>query len=489
MCESGHIQDFPIREWVHKKIHTDCKLPMRLLSTGGASLAAQVIVCECGARRTLANITGSNRDGSTTLSSELEKGKFYGCNGMRPWLGSLETSKCGLPLRGSLRSAANVYFSRIHSAIYLPPGIGKENPKLRYLLSQPPYSTVIEVLSDCGMEIPPKKLRERDPLPLEDYSDSQIESAIKNMGHDSRLSDPGVAGDDEETAFRRVECYNLRREICEPELVIRTVQISKYTKAIAAVFAGVSLVEKLRETRVLSGFSRIYPEFKQDLHDMKALLWNHVPKNEYSWLPAYIVFGEGIYLELDEKRLRAWERLDVVIARARMLQRNYDAVARQRHWNERIVSPRFVLLHTFAHLLINQLTFECGYSSASLRERIYVSTADSSPMAGILIYTAAGDSEGSMGGLVRMGAPDFLEPMVGRAIQQSKWCSADPVCLEMGQQGGQGPDSLNLAACHSCALLPETACEVFNILLDRGLVIGEPSQPELGFFSNYGESE
>jgi Domain of unknown function (DUF1998) len=133
-------------------------------------------------------------------------------------------------------------------------------------------------------------------------------------------------------------------------------------------------------------------------------------------------------------------------------------------------------------LMINQLTYECGYSSASLRERLYVSEPDQPPMAGLLIYTAAGDAEGTMGGLVRMGRPGHLEHTLSAALTEASWCSADPVCMELGERAGQGPDSCNLAACHNCALVPETACEEFNRFLDRGVVIGTADDPGLGYF-------
>jgi hypothetical protein len=103
-------------------------------------------------------------------------------------------------------------------------------------------------------------------------------------------------------------------------------------------------------------------------------------------------------------------------------------------------------------------------------------------MAGQLIYTAAGDAEGTMGGLVRMGRSGYLEPVISKALENAEWCSADPVCMEMGSSGGQGPDSCNLAACHNCALVPETACERFNRFLDRGLVIGTLDERTLGYF-------
>ena len=132
---------------------------------------------------------------------------------------------------------------------------------------------------------------------------------------------------------------------------------------------------------------------------------------------------------------------------------------------------------------MNQLTFECGYGSASLRERLFVSTAPRADMVGLLIYTAAGDAEGTLGGLVRMGKPGNVEPVIRRALARAQWCSADPVCMELGTSGGQGPDSSNLAACHNCGLAPETSCEEFNRFLDRGLVVGSLTQPNLAFFA------
>ena len=104
-------------------------------------------------------------------------------------------------------------------------------------------------------------------------------------------------------------------------------------------------------------------------------------------------------------------------------------------------------------------------------------------MFGLLIYTAAGDSEGTMGGLVRMARPDILPGILKMAVSNARWCSTDPVCMDSGDKG-QGPNSCNLAACHGCALVPETSCEEFNRFLDRGLVVGTFDNPDLGFFSD-----
>lgn len=149
------------------------------------------------------------------------------------------------------------------------------------------------------------------------------------------------------------------------------------------------------------------------------------------------------------------------------------------------MNPIFVLLHTFAHCLINALANDSGYSNASIREKIYCSKylSDTAPkMAGILIYTASGDSEGSLGGLVRQGMPGRIENIIYQAINEAKWCASDPVCI---QSTGQGQDGCNLAACHNCALLPETSCENKNMYLDRGLMIGTLDDATIGYFNEY----
>ncbi|MGL5250089.1 MAG: Zn-binding domain-containing protein, partial [Enterovibrio sp.] len=137
--------------------------------------------------------------------------------------------------------------------------------------------------------------------------------------------------------------------------------------------------------------------------------------------------------------------------------------------------PKFLIMHTLAHLLIRQLSFESGYSSGSLCERIYAGENQ----AGILIYTAAGDSEGSLGGLVLQGEASRIFPAILAALETACWCSNDPVCSEMEAQGAMG---LNKAACHSCSLISETSCEHNNLLLDRKLLIG--SADYQGFFSD-----
>ena len=160
---------------------------------------------------------------------------------------------------------------------------------------------------------------------------------------------------------------------------------------------------------------------------------------------------------------------------------NYNRPRKKKGREDRNITPQFILIHTFAHLIINQFSYECGYGSSSLRERIYCNLDfPKEKMNGVLIYTASGDSEGSMGGLVRQGQPGNLETIVNNAIENARWCSSDPICID---SIGQGPNSCNLAACHNCALLPETCCEESNMLLDRAMLIGTLNDPELGYFN------
>jgi hypothetical protein len=450
------------------------------------TLAGQKVKVDGGPERTLAGITNASPDGSDTeLSRTLDASKApFLCPGHRPWLGSEEGQGCGRPLRGTLRSAANVYFAQIHTSIYLPRSDDTTVAEAIALLEQPPICTFLSIFTGAGGRPAAEQLRQLYRELLSNFTDRQLELAISTVcgGTPPDRQRQQAAGDDAETGFRRQEYDTLVAAADFDQLVLRPANLRQYEQEFSQHFAHVTLVHKLRETRVLTGFTRVFADTDRGIADLQAMLRLGPP--EHNWLPAYMVFGEGIFLTLNEKRLRQWEALPGAQERVLPLVERYQALRQARHLKDRRVGARYVLLHTIAHLLINRLTFECGYSSAALRERLYVSENPAAPMAGILIYTAAGDAEGTLGGLVRMGKPGRLEPLLWRALAGARWCSADPVCMEMGKSGGQGPDSLNLAACHGCLLVPETACEEFNRLLDRGLVIGPFDNPALGFFNS-----
>ncbi len=285
----------------------------------------------------------------------------------------------------------------------------------------------------------------------------------------------------EEGIYRRQEYEVFIRDIQagfpKKDLDIRSRPVEEYAELSVCGFKRVALLHKLRETRAFDGFSRINSS-GLSRHESRALF----AQGEVKWLPAIIVRGEGIFVEFNHEQIAAWEAAhkDTLDLRLKPLRHHLAALAVQRNQPVMSITPGYLLLHTFAHVLITELVQECGYGSASLRERIY-SGGGEEPMSGVLIYTAAGDSEGTMGGLVRMGEPDRLVSIVVNAINKARWCSSDPVCIE---STGQGPGNCNLAGCHSCALLPETSCEEQNRRLDRAMLVGTLENPEIGFFNS-----
>jgi hypothetical protein len=294
-------------------------------------------------------------------------------------------------------------------------------------------------------------------------------------------------------AFRRAEFNIIRNEVNDPEHVPNLRVIPTTVPAeLSSWFAKVNLIERLRETRAFYGFDRVEQNTNSlaGMPDiaMQQLFRSPPSQPQDRWLPAIEVFGEGIYIELDEGCITQWQtshapwlthRLDDgFITRLRGIVQTLPPLGPEsRNW-----ASRYLLVHSLAHIFLNQLVFECGYSTASLRERLYVSADPAAPMAGFLVYTAAGDSEGTLGGLVRLGRAERLGPVVRRALSRASWCSADPVCSE--HLGGQGPKLANLAACHACVLLPETSCETINQGLDRAMVVGTPHDRSTGFMAS-----
>lgn len=486
MCADGHLEDFPWREWVHRDVSPTCQKQMYLKATGGATLAAQTVHCDCGVKpRNLSQITEAfDRDGSTdtVLSSTLAAEDRYVCRGRRPWVDDRSGVGCGLPIRGSLRGSTSAYYAHVGSAIYLPGGSLGLPDGLVEAIEKAPIKYKIDTLRQLGQVTVQMVRRMDDQGQLTNFSDTDVAKALEAL--EAGKADNGVSPeqDDFDTdALRRPEFEVLRNELVSEDLVVRVQNVGLFNDDLSRYFARVNLVEQLRETRVMYGFSRIQPNTLRPLPQLKAQLWESEPSFGSSWLPAYVVRGEGLFFELEEGALHAWESRPEVIDRVRLLAAHPLRTRAHRSLEDGTLVPRFLLLHTFAHLLINQLVFECGYSSASLRERLFCA-GGSNPMAGILLYTAAGDSEGTMGGLVRMGLPDKLEPAIVAALDRAHWCSSDPVCMELGERG-QGPRSMNLAACHACGLLPETSCEVFNSYLDRAVVTGTHENPSIGFFS------
>lgn len=240
---------------------------------------------------------------------------------------------------------------------------------------------------------------------------------------------------------------------------------SGYHKAINQVV----LVDRLREVNALVGFTRIDPP--DDLGGLDtANQLVRISRAAPTWVPAGEVHGEGIFIQMHEGKLQEWERSVGVQQRYALLDQGHQQWRRARNLAPGMGMPdiRYVMMHTLSHLLIRELAFTCGYNAASLKERIYASSDDAQPMAGILIYTAANDTDGTLGGLVELGESAALGNVFNRALARAQVCTADPLCAE---HHPNTDSTVHLAACHACTFLAETSCERGNKYLDRALLV------------------
>ena len=135
-----------------------------------------------------------------------------------------------------------------------------------------------------------------------------------------------------------------------------------------------------------------------------------------------------------------------------------------------------LMLHSLSHLLITAVSLDCGYSASAIRERVYAGEYGY----GILLYTAAAGSEGSLGGLVEVGRD--IESHLQRALELGRLCSNDPVCAQHDPANRHEERFLHGSACHGCLLIAETSCEWRNEFLDRALVVPTVSTPDAAFF-------
>lgn len=486
ICPNGHMDDLDWRRWAHSKTTApealQCQQDNNLFfetvaDKGAGGLDSLQVHCHsCHSRRNLLDVTAKGSLKSIGVT----------CTGKQPWQRWNERTDCDeIPLAVQ-RGASNVYYPSVHSSIEIPNAsrADSQSEKALALKADPFFAPLLGSNDDA-----PIVTHLIDTLvSSHDVSPEYVRALVKDekqreAGHATTVeATPGDLLGEEWAAFL-TEMDNDD----DPDFRTRHVDLVPTTSTeVASLLADridrVVLADRLREVRALEGFHRVKPAGKDKL--VPAAL-NH--QSSVRWLPAIDVRGEGIFLSLDEQRLSTWEERDTVRHRVAQLERRLDGsflAPRLRERTGPTLQARYVLLHTLAHLLIRRLAFESGYAATSLRERIYARSSPhhaegSAKQAGVLIYTAAGDSEGTLGGLVRQGEPPRLQGSVLESLQDAMWCSSDPLCSE---NLASTFDSLNFAACHACTLVAETSCESGNYLLDRVLVVGSDTVP--GYFQS-----
>lgn len=482
ICENGHIDDFPFIEWVHRKNQYNrdkCELKFFEGKGGSNSIMNLRVECvECKEGYTLAEAFFDNKNPFKKINI-LKNGKKindYHCSGKRPWLGNNEFDKnCRKKLKVVLRQASNLYYPVVKSSIYIPVESDEINRETNDFLERPDVWGLIQDNKNNkdalkglvqGMLLKHKNLEIDKVL-------KALETKLKGIEEQSK-----VTVDDEESYKFQEYKYLLdenNHNKRSSKLRIEKFPIEKYG-SLKNFFSDILLVKSLIETRVQTGFTRDMP-YDPSREDSKQKL----SIKNLNWLPGMIVKGEGIFIEFNIDKILEWEK-DFKGENLKNINIKYNTLRKERGLSKREINYKFFLIHTFSHLLINQLSYSCGYGSSALRERIYCNLEnEKNLMNGVLIYTASGDSEGSLGGLVREGEPGNINKIVQEALVKARVCSYDPICLS---QTSQGLNGTNASACHACAFLPETSCEEANQLLDRKVIIGDLDNTTKGFFED-----
>jgi hypothetical protein len=461
----GHAMDVPWVRWAHSESRNDdqqrCRVEdLALMPRAGIEgLAGLVVHCgTCSAGRDL---------GDLMVRGSLHRIGFR-CTGGQPWQRSLDG--CDEPVEVLQRGATNVTMSDVTTALDIPEpttpvrndeALIRQHRNFDDVRSAPtgPRAVVLIDLIAEDLEVSPDLVR-------------RVATSAADVDDEVDVARQGLLAD-EWLAFQQA-IDNPDEQVGTGDFIISTTPFiggepNHVHRAAADLVGHVVLGHRLREIRVLHGFRRY--DVEAELVDVDL-----GPRGRERWLPAVEAFGEGVLLTLDEVHLNAWEQQESVVDRARQMERRRRGSTIGSRISE--ATPRLILLHTLAHIMMRQLAFSCGYSAASLRERVYAATGPRAE-AGLLIYTAAGDAEGTLGGLVRQGQAPRLVRTLLSALEAAAWCSNDPLCR--GSQG-QGLGSMNLAACHGCVLISETSCERGNLLLDRVMITGNGAVP--GYFED-----
>lgn len=457
VCVSGsHLQDVPWAYWTHRNAPSECKAEDRLTfrtSQGRAEgLSSLAVKCEkCGHRRSLGDL---RRD---VFAAEGIK-----CRGAQPWeYTPFDEERCGKPVDPQQRGATSLHFAKTYSAIDIPVVEGRATVESDRIMGHVFFS---------ALQAAPENLREGLALQIAEDVGVHVDVVLEVAGvgldgpADRRAVNSSLQAEEFE-AFLAAVAGTAPSEAFTTRLETLPRGLGAGADAVIDRISDVVLVDRLRDVRANEGFTRYTPE---------AALVEAVPASAYEkrWLPAVEGYGEGIFLRFDPEAVRSWAAFPAVRQRGAAVADNQarSLLGARLH----LSSPEYVLLHTFAHILMRELAFTSGYSAASIRERIY---CESDGDYGVFVYTTTTDVEGTLGGLVRQGEGRLLLPALLASLQQAVWCPNDPVCMEAEPQS---IDGLNHAACHACCLASETSCESQNLLLDRALIVGSAGVP--GFF-------
>ena len=460
-CDKGHMDDFPWRYYVHKG-DTDCMEPMRFYEVGASLENANLFVeCGCGKKRTMVEAFGQGA--ADALPS---------CRGRHPHIGTF--GKCDEPIRAMLLGASNGWFPETISVLAVP----TEGTRLEQLvddrwddlsiIAELPWLEAMRSASWMTAFI--------------DFSNEAIWAAIE-----AKRAAPDEPGTDDDHDLKLPEWTAfMKGENHDAHLSDFRLSSAEVPVAFADVIDRVVRVERIREVNALTGFTRISPP--EEMVDESGKQYRApISSGRPTFVPASEVRGEGLFIAFRTEVLANWAQEPSVRAReARLLaaHREWRSARHLEPLEQGFPGVTYAVLHSFAHALMREIALECGYNAASIRERIYASRyGEPVSVAGVLIYTAAPDSEGTLGGLVALGEREELGRLIAQALSSAELCSSDPLCSEHDPVRDK---SLHGATCHACLFAPETSCERGNRYLDRALLVPTWATKDTALFPGTG---
>lgn len=457
-CRNGHLDEFPWVAFVHRG--APCAAPvLELFERNQSSRADDVMAtCKgCGLTRSMVEAFG-----------EAAERNLPKCRARHPHLRTVDSEPCTQRNRALLLGASNAWFSSSLKVLAVPP-------------AATPLAQIVDDLWPHLVAIPSKEVLEyargTNPLVRElagyDLDDLWAEVELHKAG-----GAPPVDENEDLLAPEWAQLSDPTHAVLGPDFQLREVAAPN---AYASIVERVVLAERLREVVALVGFTRIDPPGDPDPTGAVAVE-APIARSAPTWVPCTEVRGEGIFIQFREDAVASWE---AGVAASSRLEALSDAHQRWRQRRKLLPTEgwpgsRYLALHTLSHLLMREVALECGYGSASISERIYSRTG-AHPMAGVLLYTAAPDSEGTLGGLVSLGEPASMERLLSQAFGHAAVCASDPMCAEHVPDDGE--DSLHGAACHACLFAPETSCERGNRYLDRAFAVDTFTETGLGLFA------
>jgi hypothetical protein len=469
-CPNGHISDIEWHTFVHgmaDKGVDPCRRDLFVDEWGTSGDLTEVAIrCDCGKSKQL------------ILALE-DKTALGWCRGRRPWLGGGNFApNCrdpkGQPTFNRLlnRSASNAWFPQVLSVISIP----DEDEKLRGAVEKI-WEDHLQYVSSLD-DLPGERKRAKVAAALEGYSDEAVWAEIlRHRGGDSSTSTKTIKQAEIETLLASPD--EIGQDKIEGDFYARRWRPAPPFEAIWNKIDRVVLIHRLREVVSLIGFTRFEPA-TNDIDGELAIGVNRAAlADEIRWVPAVENRGEGVFISFKSEEVRAWRQRSEVSKREIELAEGFNLWKKQYpNSKAQFVGAPYMMLHSLAHLLITQVSLECGYSSSAIRERVYAGDAGY----GILLYTGSPDSEGTLGGLVEIGRK--IDQHLRNAIELGRLCSNDPVCAQHSAKQLLEERFLLGAACHGCLLISETSCERFNQYLDRSLVVATVGATGAEFFTD-----